>query len=247
MRTACTGADVVRATRATVGRGEEPRYVCQATELHAFSTPIKWWDARQYVDDYRSGNASPAMMLRTLFYSVFYFGSLAHRYRLGRPARWLYGRLMKFVGGSPMRRARGNIPVGDLTPRSNLNLAPGDLVRVKSFEAILDTINSNNSNRGLTFDAEMVMFCGKEHRVRAQVEKFIDEGTGRMKTLKTPAVILEGAYCRGCYSDQRFFCPRGIFAWWREVWLEKVPESAVQRGGKHLPSPLVHDERRRRA
>ena len=206
--------------------------------MHAFSTPLKWWDARQYIEDYRSGNTSAIVMLRTFVYVTFYFGSLAHRYRLGRPARWLYGTLMKIVGGSPMRRTRGRLPPDQPTPRSDLNLMPGDLVRVKSFEQILDTISVNNSNRGLWFDAEMVMFCGKIHRVQTRVEKFIDESSGRMKTLKTPAVILEGAYCRSCYSEQRFFCPRGIFAWWREVWLEKVPEGAVQRGDQPESSHL---------
>jgi hypothetical protein len=246
-RARCTEEDVVRATQSISACEKEPRYVCQATELHAYSTPLKWWDARQYIEDYQSGNAPISQMLRTLVYAVFYFGTLAHRYRLGRPARWLYGRFMKLVGGSPMRRARGNIPEGELTPRVNLNLVPGDLVRVKSFEEILDTVNINNSNRGLIFDAEMVMFCNSVRRVRTSVERFIDENTGKMKTLKTPAVILEGAYCRGCYSDQRFFCPRGIFAWWREVWLEKIPEGAVERGDQPDFSSHVHEKQRRRA
>jgi hypothetical protein len=44
--------------------------------------------------------------------------------------------------------------------------------------------------------------------------------------MKTPAVILEGAFCRSRYSNHRMFCPRSIFAWWREVWLERVPVDA---------------------
>jgi hypothetical protein len=247
VRARCTEADVLRATRVAESEKMEPRYACQATELHSYSMPIKWWDARQYIEDYRSGNTTIKQMLRTLIYAVFYFGSLANRHRLGRPARWLYGACMKAVGGSPMRRTRGNIPLDKLTPRTDLNLVPGDLVRVKSFEAILDTVNKNNSNRGLTFDAEMVMFCGNTYRVRTRVEKFIDEGSGRMKTLKTPAVILDGAYCRACYSDQRFFCPRSIFAWWREVWLEKVDEGTVQRGNHEHPASLERDVQRLRA
>ncbi|MGH9810147.1 MAG: hypothetical protein ACRD9W_23330 [Terriglobia bacterium] len=128
-----------------------------------------------------------------------------------------------------MRRTRGKIPLNQPTPRTNLNLVPGDLVKVKSFDEILNTISIHNSNRGLWFDAEMVMFCGKSYSVRTRVERFIDEATGRMKTLKTPAVILEGGYCRACYSEQRFFCPRSILPWWREVWLEKIPERSVPR------------------
>jgi hypothetical protein len=44
--------------------------------------------------------------------------------------------------------------------------------------------------------------------------------------MKTPAVILDGVYCQSRYSENRLFCPRAIFAWWREVWLERVPEDA---------------------
>jgi hypothetical protein len=40
--------------------------------------------------------------------------------------------------------------------------------------------------------------------------------------MKTPAVILEGVYCQSRYSESRLFCPRAIYAWWREAWLEKV-------------------------
>ena len=132
---ACTEQDVVRATRASAS-GREPRYVCQATELHAFSQPLKWWDARQYIEDYRSGNASLIKMLRVLTYVVCYFGSLSHRNRLGRPARWAHASLMKLVGGSPMRRTRGKIRMDEPTPITNLNLVPGDLVKVRSFDEI---------------------------------------------------------------------------------------------------------------
>ena len=98
----------------------------------------------------------------------------------------------------------------------------------------MKNLDARNLNRGLSFDAEMVCFCGKEYRVRTRVEKFIDELTGKMKSLKTPAVILEGAYCRACYSDHRLFCPRSIFTWWREIWLENVSElQELRRGNDH--------------
>ena len=43
------------------------------------------------------------------------------------------------------------------------------------------------------FDAEMVPYCGGVFRVKARIERFINEKTGTMSTLKTPAVMLEGA------------------------------------------------------
>ena len=38
------------------------------------------------------------------------------------------------------------------------------------------------------FDAELVPYCGGVYRVKARVESFLDEKTGRMSTMKTPAV-----------------------------------------------------------
>src|SRR5262249_6073358 len=62
-------------------------------------------------------------------------------------------------------------------------------------------------------------------RVRSRISRFINEQTGLMTTLRTPAVILEGVWCRSRYSDRRMLCPRSIYSWWREVWLERVIES----------------------
>ena len=88
-----------------------------------------------------------------------------------------------------------------------------------------------NKNRGLYFDAELVPYCGGTYRVRSRVEKFLNEKTGRMTTIKTPAVILEDVWCRSRYSSCRMFCPRSIYSWWREVWLERVDDRASGGGG----------------
>jgi hypothetical protein len=37
-------------------------------------------------------------------------------------------------------------------------------VRVKSYEEILATLDTAGSNRGLSFDAELVPYCGKVSR-----------------------------------------------------------------------------------
>jgi hypothetical protein len=78
-------------------------------------------------------------------------------------------------------------------------------VRVKSYPEILATLDSDNKTRGLYFDAEHVPYCGKEFPVRSLVKQIIDERTGRMLRFKSPSIILEGVYCQGTYSDDRFF------------------------------------------
>jgi hypothetical protein len=207
----CTESDVWTGTRAqNQPTGNEPQYVCQATQLLDFTTQLPWYDARQYVEDYFSGNASLGRILRGFVYVCYHYGTLAYRGRSGAPARY--------------PRRRGTIRAGEPTPVARLNLQPGELVRVKPFQEILATIDTNLRNRGLGFDAELVPFCGGTYRVKAKVGNFVDEKTGRMKTLKTPAVILEGVYCQSRYSYCRMFCPRSIYSWWREVWLERVDE-----------------------
>jgi hypothetical protein len=128
---------------------------------------------------------------------------------------------------------------GKDAPVADLQLKAGDVVRIRPFKEILGTIDKQNQNRGMGFDAEMVPFCGKVFRVRTRVEKFIDERTGYLRRMKTPAVILEGVYCQSRYSEDRVFCPRRIFAWWREVWLEKVAENEKAK----IATPVTpHDQ-----
>ena len=95
---------------------------------------------------------------------------------------------------------------------------------MKSYEDILATLDEEKKNRGLFFDAELVPFCGGTFRVRSRVQKFLNEKTGRLTELKTPAVILEGVWCLSRYSSCRMCCPRSIYSWWREIWLERVEE-----------------------
>jgi len=141
---------------------------------------------------------------------------------VGGLLRWTYDRVQKVFGGQPYPRHRGRIPVGSRTPSRELNLQPGEWVRVRQFEDILTTLDENNRNRGMYFDAEEVPFCGKTYRVKDRVSRIIDEKTGRMLVFKSESIILDGVYCQARYSCKRLFCPRAIYPLWREVWLERV-------------------------
>jgi hypothetical protein len=97
---------------------------------------------------------------------------------------------------------------------------------VKSYQEVLATLDTNGMNRGLAFDAEMVPYCGGTYRVRSLLDKFIDEKTSKLVTMKKPCIILEGVWCQSRYSQCRMFCPRSIYSWWHDIWLEKVREDA---------------------
>jgi hypothetical protein len=209
---ACTEIMVMAATRADGGAappGEE-RYACQATELtRAGPDRLAWWDARQYVRDVRAGNARPLAMIRSvlvLLFNAFQAGS--RRYL----PRWL--RLIR--GGEKFPFISGRL---DKTPKQTLDLQPGDLVRVKTREQILATLDRTGRNRGLTFDGEMLRYCGQQARVLRRVNRIIEEPTGKMLRLPGDCIVLEDVIC---VADYHQYCPRSIYPYWREIWLERV-------------------------
>jgi hypothetical protein len=167
---------------------------------------------------------------------------------LGRPLRFLYDGFQQLRGGAPYPRRIGKIPAGTKTPTVNLNLAPGDLVRVKSYCEILETLDQGNRNRGLYFDAEMVPYCGRVFRVLKRVRKIVNEKTGVLQELKTPGIVLEGVVCQSRYSECRLFCPRSIYAYWREIWLERVLVEGDPSERRHEPTAApVHETSARSA
>jgi hypothetical protein len=207
-------------------------YVCQATALPQATTFLPWWDFRQYLEDYTSRNAS---LWRLLSGGVYVSYDLLIK-RVARSS-WraavrlirLYDLAQALVGGVPYPRKGGTVPLGDKTPSRPLNLKAGDLVKVRTYPEILSTLDRNNKNKGLYFDAEEVPYCGKTYRVRSTVTKIIDEKTGKMLTFKDPSVILDGVFCQARYSDRRMICPRAIYSLWRETWLERVEEHTNAR------------------
>ncbi len=105
-----------------------------------------------------------------------------------------------------------------------------DLAReleVKSKEEILATVDTRLRNKGLSFDREMVKYCGGRYRVLQRVEQIIDEKTGGMMHLPKDCIILDGVICVG---DLHQFCPRSIYPYWREIWLRRVPATTESEG-----------------
>ena len=215
-----TEASVWAYAKAVNGDGPV-RYACQATQLPYATSDLKWWDIRQYVEDYTSGNVSLWRIFCGFVYSMYYNLSQAG-IGLGAAMRWFYDNFHPLWRGTLFPRHRGTIPAGQSTPTESLNLQPGELVRVKPHEEILGTITADLKNRGMIWDAELVPFCGKTYRVHKRVTRLINEKTGEMMEMKNPCIILASVMCQSRYSNCRMFCPRGIYPYWREIWLERV-------------------------
>jgi hypothetical protein len=197
----------------------EIAYRCQATDLLKASEPLPWWDIRQYFRDVWSGNVGMMDLLKVALFRIFQKTIRITAYRAQIRA---YNCFQSWRGGTPYPYLWGTL---EETPRQTLGLQPGDLVQVKSYEEILATLNKKNKNLGLYFDKEMVPYCGSVRRVRARVERIIDERTGKMLTFPRDCLILDGVICRAQYSECRLFCPRSIYPYWREIWLKRANQT----------------------
>jgi hypothetical protein len=217
----CSESDIWAGTQVANPKDDGPIYVCQATQIPYATSYLNWWDLRQYIEDYRSGNVGLRRIVGGFVYSVYYHLSQAGL-GLGPAMRWFYDKFRRLWGGTLFPRKPGLIPEGGATPTATLNLQPGELVRVKPHQEILKTVNTVNANRGMYWDAELVPYCGGTYRVLKRVTQTIDEKTGKMMEMKNPCIVLDSVVCQARYSSCRMLCPKSMYPYWREIWLERV-------------------------
>ncbi len=199
------GAALAAATRAPQPRGGShgERYSCQITELRRATSELAPWDIRQDIRPLLSGNVRPVDYPVAMLVRLF---------------NWVQRR--RGGAGFP-EMGSGQL---DRTPERVLDLQPGELVRVRSREAIAATLDTDGRNRGMRFDREMIRFCGRTFRVLRRVNRIIDERNGTMVTLRNSCIALDGVTATGEFLR---FCPQNEYPFWREVWLERVSEPPV--------------------
>jgi hypothetical protein len=191
------------------GQAEEV-WRCQATEALKATEQLKVFkNPGQYWREFTNGNFG-----RVRFVGLF--------------IRAMAVEIWKRLGRVPDLPLHGLGP--DAPEYEALDLRPGELVQVKLPEEIRATLDNTGFNRGLSFDREMLRYCGKTLRVKARVNRIIDESSGRMFRIKKDCIILEGSVCSGECSTGRWFCGREIYAYWREAWLQRVDEPTSQNG-----------------
>jgi hypothetical protein len=214
----CDEAQLERSTREAGAPGApDAVYRCQVTQLIEATRPLAWWEPTQYLRDWLSGNWSLGAVLRAALFRGLYYGVIWGR--VYRVKVRLHDALARRLGEPPWRYARGTLE--GRTPSDQLDLQPGEWVQVKSHEEILATLHGA-FNRGMGFAPEMVPYCGGTYRVRGRVERIIDEKSGKMLPMRNDCIILENVICRSECSAKRLFCPRGIYPFWREIWLRRV-------------------------
>jgi len=117
---------------------------------------------------------------------------------------------------------------GDPSPRTAAQgYAPavpfkeGDLVRVRSREEVISTLDPFKELKGCAFLAEMYQYCGTQQSVLKSMQRFMDERDYKVKKARG-VILLENVICSGTPTFGP--CDRCCFLFWREEWLEKIIE-----------------------
>jgi len=173
-------------------------YFCQASEILNATNELSRKDRLSTcVAEVRSGNC----------------GIVEMGYRI---SVWLFWKIRKVLLGPYGHGTKGP------TPAESLGLRSGERVEIKPMGNIRKTLDHKSFNRGLFFTPAMGRHCGEQHRVDRKLNKIIVDGTGQMRTMRD-TVFLEGSFC-GCSCVAFGGCPRGEYAYWREIWLSRRQE-----------------------
>ena len=125
-----------------------------------------------------------------------------------------------------------------------LHLKPGDWVRVKGPDEIRATLTQGEYERLYHIREPMDPLAGQVFRVHSRLERFYEECQERIVKGKN-MVVLEGAYCDGSqHHAKKRDCDRGCLLFWKEAWLERLPDGeAPPAGASRPPAKIPQDER----
>jgi len=186
---------------ATLPVHDTDRYLCQSTALMAATAPQSAWNVAHLVTDVRRGELSLAGFVAMV-------------------GRTLVNRLRGLVGLPDLGALAGD---HGKAPAGDLDLQPGEWVRVLPAETIQATLGPDGRNRGLSFEPEMSRYIGGVYQVEFVVRRIILEETGQMAKLNR-TVALKTLACAGACAKN---CPRANTLYWREAWLERVEVSRI--------------------
>ncbi len=110
----------------------------------------------------------------------------------------------------------------------------GDLARVRDEAAIRKMLDANGMLEGVPFMPEMGQFCGKTFRVYKRADKVCVEGKEYLEVRRLRnTVFLDELRCDGSEHDG---CQRMCLMFWKEEWLEPVPEGSPVEPRTDWPS-----------
>jgi hypothetical protein len=111
------------------------------------------------------------------------------------------------------------VRVDDRATAAGSDCSRGERASAGSKDEVLATSDTKRTNRGLSFDVEMVLHGGCRYHVARRAKRTVDE---RMIRLLGECVIRDDVRCPGLFSGNRLVCTTNIVPYWREIWLERV-------------------------
>jgi hypothetical protein len=98
----------------------------------------------------------------------------------------------------------------------------GEIVRVKTRDEILKSMDSTNKLDGCFFMDQMWNYCGSTQKVLKFVDSFFNERQKKSFLSRSPLYILENLHCEGKASIFPSRCDHGCLLLWHEKWLDKT-------------------------
>ena len=93
------------------------------------------------------------------------------------------------------------------------------IVKIKTKEAIMRTIDKDNKLDGSLFMAQMFNYCGQEYKIWKIIKNFY---MGKMIAPISPLYILHDLRCEGISESFDYRCDRTCNLIWHESWLEEI-------------------------
>jgi len=118
-----------------------------------------------------------------------------------------------------IKNASDSLNIDDSFENIATSLRPGDLVRVRPYYQIKNTLDNKGYYKGMLFIDDMVQYCGKTYKIFKSVNKVFMHRDNKMQKCRG-VVLLEDVLCHG-YGPE-IDCDRTCFFFWKEAWLEKV-------------------------
>lgn len=177
-------------------------FFCQSTQLGQASHFISKTHAREMLREVKNGEMAVAD-----------FGRILVRAAVNKARAAVKLPELGLIVGGAGKKSKGD-----------LDLKPGEWVRIRDADAIRATLNGKARNLGLSFEPEMARLIGEVRQVDTVLERMIHEETGKMVRLER-TVTLKDTYCLGLCSKH---CPRSNPLFWREIWLERVEAPAAR-------------------
>ena len=153
---------------------------------------------------------------------------------IGSAMRWIYDQYpARHRAACPIRSGHMVCPRERRCRGQTLDLQVGEVVRVKPYKDILKT---SIPNIAIAVSISTPRWCRSPSgntRSSAGKSRSSMKAPARWSTSRPTPSSSKMPSAKSRYAICRRFCPRAIYPYWREIWLERVPQDQVKTTCEH--------------